>query len=89
MAAYVLISLKEVEEAGHGTDESRFAASQAQIHLENQLDSMSNNVYALAISTYALQLCNSDRVDDALEMLEMMALYTSGKKSERTELTLN
>ena len=65
LAAYVTIALHEAGETS--------GASRAIIYLEKQLDEI-DNAYAMAVVTYALELGNSARADDAYDRLLAMGI---------------
>lgn len=50
---------------------------EAQAYIENNLNKMKNDAYALAISTYALHLANSEKKDAFLAAVEKLAKTSS------------
>ena len=46
-------------------------------YLHGQLDSYKNQPYVLAIITYALHVCDSDKKDDAFNFLDKLAITNS------------
>jgi CD109 antigen len=67
LTAYVLVALLE-----NGVNNEM-----AVEYLENNLDSVSNDSYSLAVATYALHLAKSDKAPEALKMLEDLQVQES------------
>jgi CD109 antigen len=64
LTAYVLVALLE-----NGVN-NKMAVE----YLENNLDNVSNDSYALSVATYALHLAKSDKASEALKMLENLQI---------------
>lgn len=67
MTAYVLSALLI----------NKFPNAEAQKYIEGKLDSIKNDAYALAVSTYALHLANSDKKQAFLDAAEKLAITKS------------
>nr|CAB3229046.1 alpha-2-macroglobulin homolog precursor [Phallusia mammillata] len=79
MTAYVLVTLKETNFAFR-RESVQIAADKARRYLEDNLNSIKTNKYALAIVTYALHVAGSTRANEALQALELLATIQGGMK---------
>ncbi len=80
MTAYVVMSLLEHRKDYDYREWKRDSVSRAINYLHEKLDEISENVYALAITTYALHLARSPLRDRASRMLEDKAVDAGGLK---------
>jgi len=78
MAAYVLISLTEVMQ--NRESEFKETIELTRTYLEDRLDDIMYEPFALAIVTYALHTSESVRAEDALIYLEALATEKDGHK---------
>lgn len=76
LTAYVLLAFLEADEQNPS----------AVKYLEQNLKSIEDDPYALAITAYALQLAKSDSREDALKLLEKHAI-TEGTLCQHQKLT--